>query len=322
MQLNYIANASVPSASGRTIPVIDPSDGQPFDEIQRSNADDIDAAVHAARQCYNAVWQKLAPVERGRLLQKLSAKILEHADELTALEQRDCGKPTKQARADAIALARYFEFYAGACDKFHGETIPYPDGLQRAHLARAPRRDRPCDPLELPHADLWPQRGRRAGGGQRLRGQTGRRRLPLADPRGAAGGRGGLSHPARFNIVTGYGHEVGDAARAPPRHRPHQLHRQPQDRHADPASGGRAPLPRDAGAGRQKPADHLCRRRPGRSHPRGHQRHRAERGADLLGRFARAHRLADLRAPAGAPGQGFRGSFAWAPPPWTWTWAR
>ena len=53
---------------------------------------------------------------------------LEHADELTALEQRDCGKPTKQARADAVALARYFEFYAGACDKLHGETIPYLDG--------------------------------------------------------------------------------------------------------------------------------------------------------------------------------------------------
>ena len=34
MQLNYIANASVRSASGRTIPVIDPSDGQPFDELQ------------------------------------------------------------------------------------------------------------------------------------------------------------------------------------------------------------------------------------------------------------------------------------------------
>ena len=50
--------------------------------------------------------------------------MLEHADELTALEQRDCGKPTKQARADAVALARYFEFYAGACDKLHGETIP------------------------------------------------------------------------------------------------------------------------------------------------------------------------------------------------------
>jgi len=40
----------------------------------------------------------------------------------------DVGKPLKQARADVIALARYMEFYAGACDKLHGETIPYLDG--------------------------------------------------------------------------------------------------------------------------------------------------------------------------------------------------
>ena len=128
MQLNYIANASVPSASGRTLPVIDPSDGQPFDELQRSNAQDIDTAVRAARQCYDAVWTKLSAAERGRLLMKLSAKVAEHTDELAAIEQRDCGKPTKQARADALALARYFEFYAGACDKLHGDTIPYLDG--------------------------------------------------------------------------------------------------------------------------------------------------------------------------------------------------
>ncbi|GKS87134.1 aldehyde dehydrogenase family protein [Acidovorax sp. SUPP1855] len=128
MQLHYIANAPVASSSGRTIAVIDPSDGQPFDEIQRGTEEDIDAAVHAARQCHEAVWRKLAPVERGRLLMRLSVLVSEHAEELAAIEQRDCGKPTRQARADAQALARYFEFYAGACDKLHGETLPYLDG--------------------------------------------------------------------------------------------------------------------------------------------------------------------------------------------------
>src|SRR6185312_4719370 len=98
MQLNYIANAGVPSSSGRLISVIDPSDGQPFDELQRSNAQDIDGAVQAARQCLDAVWSKLSAAERGRLLTKLSAKVAEHADELALIEQRDCGKPTKQAR--------------------------------------------------------------------------------------------------------------------------------------------------------------------------------------------------------------------------------
>ena len=51
MQLNFIANASQPQSSGRTIPMVAPSDGQPFDGIQRSNATDIDVAVHAVRPC-------------------------------------------------------------------------------------------------------------------------------------------------------------------------------------------------------------------------------------------------------------------------------
>jgi aldehyde dehydrogenase (NAD+) len=47
---------------------------------------------------------------------------------LAELEARDVGKPLSQAKADALAIARYFEFYAGATDKIHGETIPYQDG--------------------------------------------------------------------------------------------------------------------------------------------------------------------------------------------------
>ncbi|MGA8515663.1 MAG: aldehyde dehydrogenase family protein [Burkholderiaceae bacterium] len=128
MQHHFIANTAVPPSSGRTLAMIDPSDGRPFDEIARGNAHDVDQAVRAARQCYTSVWSKLSATERGRLLMRLSHKVTEHAEELALLEQRDCGKPTKQARADATALARYFEFYAGACDKLHGETLPYQDG--------------------------------------------------------------------------------------------------------------------------------------------------------------------------------------------------
>ena len=128
MQHHFIANKSVPSSSGRTLPMTDPSDGLPFDEIQRGNAADLDMAVQAARTCYDSVWSKLSAAERGRLLMRLSHKVAEHAEELALIEQRDCGKPTKQARADAAALVRYFEFYAGACDKLHGETLPYQDG--------------------------------------------------------------------------------------------------------------------------------------------------------------------------------------------------
>ena len=210
MQLNYIANASVPSSSGRTLAVIDPSDGQPFDEIQRSNADDIDAAVHAARQCYQAVWQRMAPVDRGRLLQKLSAKVLEHADELTALEQRDCGKPTKQARADAVALARYFEFYAGACDKLHGETIPYLDGYSVLTWREPHGVTGHIIPWNYPMQIF----GRSVGGA--LAAGNACVVKPAEDAclsliRVAQLAAEVGFPPGVINIVTGYGHEVGDA---------------------------------------------------------------------------------------------------------------
>ncbi len=210
MQLNYIANASVPSSSGRTLAVIDPSDGQPFDEIQRSNADDIDAAVHAARQCYQAVWQRLAPVDRGRLLQKLSAKVLEHADELTALEQRDCGKPTKQARADSVALARYFEFYAGACDKLHGETIPYLDGYSVLTWREPHGVTGHIIPWNYPMQIF----GRSVGGA--LAAGNVCVVKPAEDAclsliRVAQLAAEVGFPPGAINIVTGYGHEVGDA---------------------------------------------------------------------------------------------------------------
>jgi aldehyde dehydrogenase (NAD+) len=58
----------------------------------------------------------------------MSALVLEQADELARLEALDVGKPLKQGRADAVALARYLEFYGGAADKVHGDTIPFANG--------------------------------------------------------------------------------------------------------------------------------------------------------------------------------------------------
>jgi aldehyde dehydrogenase (NAD+) len=89
---------------------------------------DVNAAVTAAQDALNGDWGRKSALERGRCLTRLGQLVLEHADLLTTLEALDVGKPVSQARADAIALARYCEFYGGAADKVHGTTIPYLDG--------------------------------------------------------------------------------------------------------------------------------------------------------------------------------------------------
>ena len=114
------------AASGETLMLENPSDGSPLAPIARGAASDIDAAVAAARASFEGgAWGRLAAAERGRVLARIGLAVAAQADELARLEALDVGKPLKQGRADALALARYLEFYAGACDKIHGETLPY-----------------------------------------------------------------------------------------------------------------------------------------------------------------------------------------------------
>src|SRR5580693_2757879 len=124
----FIDGRWVEPQSGQRLPLEDPSRGVEIGEIARGTAADIDAAVEAAEGALVGAWGKLTATERGRLLAKLAGLINERVDELARIEALDVGKPLKQGRADAVAMARYMEFYAGAADKVMGETIPYLDG--------------------------------------------------------------------------------------------------------------------------------------------------------------------------------------------------
>jgi len=123
-----IAGKWQPSVAGQTITLFNPSDGSAICDIARGDAADIDVAVHAAETSLQGAWGKATAAERGRTLARLGQLVLDDTDRLAQLEAMDVGKPLSQARADVLALARYMEFYAGAADKLHGQTIPYLDG--------------------------------------------------------------------------------------------------------------------------------------------------------------------------------------------------
>ncbi|WP_447777770.1 aldehyde dehydrogenase family protein [Variovorax boronicumulans] len=118
----------VDARSGETLPVLDPCSAQPFGTLARGRAEDVDLAVAAARRALDGAWGRMTATERGRILQRLAQLILANGEALAQLEARDTGKPMAVARADAAAVARYFEFYGGAADKVHGQTIPYLNG--------------------------------------------------------------------------------------------------------------------------------------------------------------------------------------------------
>jgi aldehyde dehydrogenase (NAD+) len=124
----FIGGRWVKAQSAQRLPVEDPSRGVEIGEIARGQAADIDAAVEAAERALRGDWGRLTASERGRLLAKLADLVSARIDDLARIEALDVGKPLKQGRADALALARYMEFYAGAADKVMGETLPYLGG--------------------------------------------------------------------------------------------------------------------------------------------------------------------------------------------------
>ena len=113
---------------GETLALENPSDGSRLGDIGRGRFADVEAAVNAAQTALDGDWGRTSHAQRGRLLSALGRKVLEEVETLARLEALDVGKPLQQGRADAMALARYLEFYGGAADKVHGETLPFAQG--------------------------------------------------------------------------------------------------------------------------------------------------------------------------------------------------
>lgn len=110
---------------GGTAESLDPATGRPIATFAVAGVDDADAAVAAARRSFDtATWRGMKPFERGRVMQRIAAGLLERRDELALLLTRDSGKPLRDAYWEVDCSARFFEFYGGYCDKIQGSQVP------------------------------------------------------------------------------------------------------------------------------------------------------------------------------------------------------
>ncbi len=88
-----------------------------------AGADVVDAAMAAAREGQRA-WWAMSAAARGRAMWAVAALVRRHADALAELETLSAGKPIRDTRGEVAKVAEMFEYYAGWCDKLHGEVIP------------------------------------------------------------------------------------------------------------------------------------------------------------------------------------------------------
>lgn len=214
--MNFIDGKPADALSGARIDVACPSDGKVFASIPASGAADVDRAVKSAAAAFeDSAWSRMPAVERGRCLTRLGRLVEAHGDELAALESRDTGKPARQGKADVTATMRYYEFYGGAADKIHGDTIPFLDGYTALTLREPHGVVGGIIPWNYPLQILARVAGAALAMGNTLVVKPAEdaslstvRMAQLAIEAGIPEGV--------FNVVTGFGHEAGAALSSHP----------------------------------------------------------------------------------------------------------
>jgi phenylacetaldehyde dehydrogenase len=118
-----IGARNVDAQSGAIIDVVDPGTEEVIACVPRGNANDIDAAVQAARQSFeNEDWLRIAPRERERVLWRIAEMIEDSADALTKLECRNVGMPYAAGRKQVVQCAATFRYYAGWVERMDGKS--------------------------------------------------------------------------------------------------------------------------------------------------------------------------------------------------------
>jgi len=114
----FIDGKAIEGASGKRIPVFDPSTEEVIAEIPDASASEIDRAIAAARRAFDHDgWPQTTAQERGRILFRIAEKLRAEAPQLAELESRNSGKPIVEAEYDV----------ADAATKISGTVNPVPD---------------------------------------------------------------------------------------------------------------------------------------------------------------------------------------------------
>lgn len=120
----------VPAQSGQTFTTYSACNLQPLAEVAKAGLQDLDRAVVAARRAFeDGRWSGMQPTQRGRFLREIAQRIRDQSRAIAELETRNSGKTIGNALNEVDAAANVFDYYAGAMDKFYGDTIPMGDAV-------------------------------------------------------------------------------------------------------------------------------------------------------------------------------------------------
>jgi aldehyde dehydrogenase (NAD+) len=112
------------SASGQTFENRSPADTRDLiGTFQAGNADDVNAAVEAAKHAYES-WRLVPAPKRGEILFRAAELLLQRKEQYARDMTREMGKVLQEARGDVQEAIDMLYFIAGEGRRLYGQTTP------------------------------------------------------------------------------------------------------------------------------------------------------------------------------------------------------
>ncbi|MGE8125362.1 aldehyde dehydrogenase family protein [Methylobacterium sp. NPDC080182] len=124
-RIGSVVAGEVLAGTGAALDLTNPADGGVLATFADAGPSVVEAAMAAASDAQRA-WWGMSAAARGRALWAVAALVRQHAGALAELETLSAGKPIRDTRGEVAKVAEMFEYYAGWCDKLHGDVIPVP----------------------------------------------------------------------------------------------------------------------------------------------------------------------------------------------------
>ncbi|KTS43670.1 aldehyde dehydrogenase, partial [Methylobacterium radiotolerans] len=124
-RIGSVVAGEILAGTGAALDLTNPADGGVLATFADAGPSVVEAAMAAARDAQRA-WWGMSAAARGRALWAVAALVRQHAAALAELETLSAGKPIRDTRGEVAKVAEMFEYYAGWCDKLHGDVIPVP----------------------------------------------------------------------------------------------------------------------------------------------------------------------------------------------------
>lgn len=119
-----IGGKPVPAKSGKTFDIINPATGNPYCTAAEGDAEDIDAAIDAAKQGFR-VWSAMSCTKRAMILNRAADILADRMPDFVAAEVLQTGRPVREMRAQLARTPEWYSYFASVARTYEDHTHPF-----------------------------------------------------------------------------------------------------------------------------------------------------------------------------------------------------